>query len=215
MSLAPTTDPEQRPTRLLSRRSASLLIAVLCLGGAAVDQGTKLLALRFLTPGRPIPLVSDILQLFLLRNAGAAFSTGESLTIVFSLLALVALVVIIAFVVPRVRSRIWAVAVGLALAGVLGNFIDRLFRAPSFLRGHVIDFLSLKHFAVFNVADMMLTAAAVLVVVCALFLKLNLDGKVFADEKADRADKATEPAAADEAASQPLEAVDGADRAGA
>ena len=42
---------------------------------------------------------------------------------------------------------------GLLLAGILGNLTDRLIRPPGFMRGHVVDFLQLPNFAIFNVAD--------------------------------------------------------------
>jgi signal peptidase II len=152
-----------------------VLIAVACVG-VAIDQGAKALALARLTPGQPIPLVSDIFQLQLLRNSGAAFSAGSGMTMVFSILALVVLLAVIVAVVPRVRSMFWAIVVGLGLAGVAGNFIDRLVRSPGPFQGHVIDFLALKHFAVFNVADVFLTTAAVLIVLDAVFFKIDFNG---------------------------------------
>ena len=47
----------------------------------------------------------------------------------------------------------WAVALGLLLGGALGNVTDRLVRSPGPLRGHVVDFMQLPHWPVFNVAD--------------------------------------------------------------
>lgn len=55
------------------------------------------------------------------------------------------------------------------MAGIAGNLTDRLFRAPGVLRGHVVDLFALPHFAVFNVADMFITATAVLVVAAMAF----------------------------------------------
>ena len=46
-----------------------------------------------------------------------------------------------------------------------GNLTDRLFRAPGPFRGHVVDFISVKGFAIFNVADMAITGAAILFVI--------------------------------------------------
>jgi signal peptidase II len=68
----------------------------------------------------------------------------------------------------RLGSTGWAVALGFLLAGVLGNLTDRVFRAPGFLRGHVVDFLQLPHWPVFNVADMCINVAAALIVIQAL-----------------------------------------------
>jgi len=144
--------------------------------GIGLDQITKALAIARLAPGESIPILSDVLTLRLLRNPGAAFSTGTSLTVVFSILALVVLIAVSVWVIPRVRSKLWAVAVGMGMAGVAGNFIDRLVRSPGPFRGHVIDFFSLKHFAVFNVADILLTCAAILIVLNTLVFKIDLGG---------------------------------------
>ena len=144
---------------------AALLALGIGILGYAVDQFTKMLAIDRLTPGEPQPLVGDILQLSLFRNPGAAFSMGTSLTFALSIFATVALLACLIFGLPRVQNMWQGAALGLLTAGIAGNLHDRLLREPSPLRGHVIDFLHLKYFAIFNVADMCITAAAVFVVV--------------------------------------------------
>ena len=87
----------------------------------------------------------------------------------------------------RVRNYVWAVAFGLLLAGITGNLTDRLFRAPGVLRGHVVDFLMLPHWPIFNVADMCINVAAALILVQA-FRGIRLDGSRVArrtDEPSD------------------------------
>jgi signal peptidase II len=56
------------------------------------------------------------------------------------------------------------VALGLVLGGAVGNLVDRVFRAPAPGRGHVVDFLELPNWPVFNLADSAIVAAAVLMV---------------------------------------------------
>ena len=70
--------------------------------------------------------------------------------------------------VRRLAAPGWAIGLGFLLAGVLGNLTDRVFRAPGFLRGHVVDFLQLPHWPVFNVADMCINVAAVVIIVQAV-----------------------------------------------
>ena len=75
----------------------------------------------------------------------------------------------------RIGTVAWAVALGLLLAGVAGNLTDRLFRAPGPMRGHVIDFLMLPNWPVFNVADMCIDVAAGLILLLA-FRGIRIDG---------------------------------------
>jgi signal peptidase II len=149
----------------------ALVIAVV---GVALDQVTKYLAVRELTGRAPVEVLDPLLELRLVRNPGAAFGAGASLTPLITVVALVATAVA-GYYVLRVRHRGWAVALGLLLAGVVGNLIDRMFRAPSPFRGHVVDFFALPNWPVFNVADICIDAAAVLFIVL-LLRGSRLDG---------------------------------------
>jgi signal peptidase II len=140
----------------------------------ALDVLTKHLAVAHLTGEPDKRLVGDLLQLHLTRNAGAAFSTGTAFTEVLTVVAIVA-VAVIAYLSLRVRSAGWAVALGCLLAGVGGNLTDRMFRAPGPFRGHVIDFLMLPHWPIFNVADMCINVAAAVILVQA-FRGVRMDG---------------------------------------
>jgi signal peptidase II len=75
----------------------------------------------------------------------------------------------------RLASVGWAVGLGFLMAGILGNLTDRVFRAPGPLRGHVVDFLQLPHWPIFNVADMCINVAAAVIIVQAL-RGVSLDG---------------------------------------
>jgi signal peptidase II len=138
------------------------------------DQVTKYLAVEHLTSQPDKPLVGDLLQLHLTRNPGAAFSTGTAFTEVLTCVAIAAVGVIL-WLSRRIGSRLWAVAFGVLLAGVAGNLTDRLVRAPGPLKGHVVDFLMLPHWPIFNVADMCINVAAALILVQA-FRGVRLDG---------------------------------------
>ena len=155
-----------------------LIAAGIGLVGVIADQVTKTLALSHLDPSRPIQLLGGLLTLQLIRNPGAAFSMGENFTVVLSLVAVVAAVGVVGWLLPKVRHLGWAVATGCLMAGILGNLIDRLFREPGPFRGHVIDFLQLPHFAIFNVADMFITAAAVLVIWLSMITQVTPAGVV-------------------------------------
>jgi signal peptidase II len=140
-----------------------------------VDVLTKQLAVRELTGREPVQVLGEVLQLQLVRNPGAAFSAGASLTPFISVVALVAACAV-TFYAFRVRHRGWAVALGLLLAGVSGNLVDRLFRAPGPFRGHVVDFFALPNWPVFNVADICIDVAGGLMVLF-LLRGIRLDGE--------------------------------------
>jgi signal peptidase II len=131
-------------------------------------------AVSELTGRGPVHVVGDLLQLRLVRNPGAAFSVGVSLTPAITVVAMVASLVVVFFAL-RVRHRAWAVALGLLLAGVTGNLVDRVFRSPGPFRGHVVDFFALPHWPVFNVADMCIDLAGALFVIL-LVRGVRLDG---------------------------------------
>jgi len=136
--------------------------------GYYLDILTKSLALRYLTPGQPHDFLGGWFQVRLLFNPGAAFSMGTGFTIVFAGLGLAALLVLAVLVGPRTKGPMENIVVGLLIAGVGGNVTDRIVRPPAPFHGYVIDFLGIKYFAVFNVADMCITAAAVTIIVVLL-----------------------------------------------
>ncbi|MSS45819.1 signal peptidase II [Cutibacterium sp. WCA-380-WT-3A] len=158
--------------RLRRWRLSMVVIAVL---GYGLDQWTKAEAVAHLDPVDPPRVLGGLVTLRLLRNPGAAFSMGSTATVVISLFAIAMLVAVCVWGVPRARHRWSIIACGMLLAGICGNLTDRIFRAPGPLRGHVVDFISLPHFAVFNVADIFITSTAVLVVVVAIFGRHEID----------------------------------------
>lgn len=125
----------------------------------AVDVITKIVAVEELTGSRPVEVVGHYLTLYLARNPGAAFSTGTAYTEVLSVIAIAATLVTL-WVARKLGSTGWAIGLGFLLGGVLGNLTDRIFRSPAPLEGHVIDFLMLPNFPVFNFADIWINIAA-------------------------------------------------------
>ncbi len=142
-----------------------VLVAV---GVLALDQVTKGWAEHTLQPGRPLSLIDGWFQANLTHNSGAAFSLGTGYTAILSIVALTVVVVCVRMA-RRLASTAWALAFGLLLGGALGNLTDRIFRPPGPFQGHVVDFLQLPHWPIFNVADSAVTCAAVLIVLLSLF----------------------------------------------
>ena len=143
-------------------------------GVLALDQLSKWWVQQVM-PGRaPIEVVGDWLQITYARNPGAAFSLGGSFTIVLSVVAITVAVVIVRMA-SRLGSIAWAVALGGILGGALGNLTDRLLREPGPFRGHVVDWIAVPNYPVFNVADSAIFCSAALMIYLS-FRGVGLDG---------------------------------------
>lgn len=155
---------------------ARVAFGVVAALGIMLDQWTKHLALTHLTEGESQPFIGTILRLRLIFNPGAAFSLGEDTTIIFTGLAIAVATGLLVYVLPRVRVWYWGVVFGLLCAGVVGNLIDRFTSPPGRGWGHVVDFLELPNWPIFNVADICIVVAAVLIVGLSLFARRGWQG---------------------------------------
>jgi signal peptidase II len=164
--------PSTRPSGASPRFRRTF--AVVAVVAYAIDVATKVLAVEKLSGGADVELVGSWLVLHLTRNPGAAFSTGTEFTLVLSAIAIAAVAAVVHFG-RRVGTRAWAWALGLLLAGVCGNLTDRLLREPGPLRGHVVDFLMVPNWPVFNIADICINVAAALILLQAI-RGIGIDG---------------------------------------
>jgi signal peptidase II len=140
----------------------------------AADAISKAIVVARMASHPPIRLLGGLLTITLTRNAGAAFSIGTSMTIVFTAIA-VGVIGYILRTARNLRSTGWAITLGLLLGGATGNLLDRIFRAPGLFQGHVVDWIQLPDWPVFNLADSSIVCAGVLVVLLAL-RGIRLDG---------------------------------------
>lgn len=148
-----------------ARRDARplLRVAFVVVALVALDQATKVWAVASLSDG-PVSVIGETVELRLVRNPGGAFGRFQGLTPVLALGA-IAITVFLVRTVRRTTDRLLLAGLTLVLAGALGNLGDRLFRSPGVLRGHVVDFVSVAWWPVFNVADSCITVGAVLLIV--------------------------------------------------
>ena len=139
-------------------------------GIIAVDQITKWAVVENLEEQRAYPVIGEFFRLYLVRNPGAAFSMGTNATIIFSIFQLVAFLACIVLAL-RTRYMAGALPIGLIGGGAAGNLVDRIFREPGGMHGHVVDFLSFGSFAIFNVADAAITVGVVCYLIYAFFIE--------------------------------------------
>ncbi|MFC4123571.1 signal peptidase II [Nocardia rhizosphaerae] len=148
------------------RRLPTLLIIAVVLFG--LDLLTKCLAVALIDPGESVPIIGDFARFTLVRNPGAAFSMATGMTWLLTLIA-VAVVIGVIRIGRTLRSLWWAIGLGMVLGGALGNLVDRIFRYPGPLQGHVVDFVAIGWWPVFNVADSSIVCGAILLVALTVF----------------------------------------------
>lgn len=146
------------------------------------DQATKTAAVNALEGGRHIDLIPGVLELYYIQNKGAAFGIFQNATVVFSVIAVLA-VIIIALVylrIPNGRKYIpFRITLIMIAAGATGNLIDRMHL--SYVRDFI--YFSIINFPVFNVADMYVTIAVFFLIILILFVYKDGDLSFLSDGK--------------------------------
>ena len=186
------------------RRRLRLLLAVAAVV-LVLDIITKVIAVKVLTPGQPVPIIGDTVTWTLVRNSGAAFSMATGYTWILTLIA-TGVVVGIFWMGRRLVSPWWAIGLGMILGGATGNLVDRFFRSPGPLQGHVVDFLSIGWWPVFNVADPSVVGGAILLVTLSA---MGYDFDTVGRRKANDAVEAADAPEGTETPDAPAEDVDG------
>lgn len=122
-----------------------------------VDRYLKMAALS--AAGRaPLKLIGDIFSFNFTANYYIAFSlplSGEWLNGLVSLI-IICLITYIFYLILKKKSERWTIILlTIILFGAISNILDR------FIYGYVIDYLELKYFTVFNLADIMISGGAI------------------------------------------------------
>ena len=141
-------------------RLASLVYATAAVA-YLLDRVTKVLA-EHLLPARPVELIPGVLQLTYTTNRGGAFGLfGNAPYLFLAATLLVCAGIVVASL--GITRRLLAVAMGLILGGALGNLTDRIVHGSG-LNGRVVDFIDLRVWPVFNLADAAIVIGAALIV---------------------------------------------------
>ena len=135
------------------------MVAAVAAAVVGLDALTKHWAVTALAD-EPIELFGPV-RLALVYNKAGAFGLGGAF-IPFLAVAALVLVVVMVTVGSATAKAPTAVALGLVLGGAFGNVGDRIFRAPGFLQGAVVDFVDVGFWPVFNLADSAITCGCLL-----------------------------------------------------
>lgn len=133
------------------------VLALIILGIIIVfaDQFSKHLVETYLYLGQSIPIISDIVNITLLRNPGALFGFMPDGRWIFIVITIISLAIMVLLMIEIPRGKIYMrVGMTLIMAGALGNLIDRV------RFGYVIDFIDFGFWPVFNIADTALIVGA-------------------------------------------------------
>jgi signal peptidase II len=150
----------------MKRRISTVAVIAVASGVFGCDGATKSLARDRLEGRQPVDLISGVLTLRYVENPGMAFNLERMLPErvrrpILLLAGFLFVPVIILALRRRSSSLVELGGIALLIGGAAGNHYDRVFR------GHVVDFIHVTHWPVFNVADMALVAGAALVVIAA------------------------------------------------
>ncbi|MCK8611870.1 signal peptidase II [Apilactobacillus nanyangensis] len=142
-----------------------ILISLCALVG--IDQAIKIWISANISETSSTTIIPGVLSITNLHNSGAAWSILEGQQWLFSIITLVAVVVIVYFMIKLKGRKLYLTSTTILLAGILGNFINR------FLQGYVVDMFQVDfiNFPVFNFADICITFGIIL-----LFFAILRDG---------------------------------------
>ena len=125
-----------------------MFIYALSLFIVVLDQLTKYVALKYLSPYQSIPVIPNVFHLSLVKNTGIAFGFFGDRARLLTAVVIVCLLGLLFLAFQMRRARLLErVALGFILGGAAGNLIDRI------TAGHVVDFFDFRIWPVFNVAD--------------------------------------------------------------
>jgi signal peptidase II len=162
------------------KRARWPLLAGVAVATLAADQATKIAAAQMLTEHRPYPVAGHWLYLTLARNPGGAFGLLPQAAVYLTVASAVVAVIILLHARAAVaHSSLLTAALAMVLGGALGNLADRV------RLGHVIDFIDLRVWPVFNVADIAVTVGVALVILT-LLVSPAPSGRGHADEAGGR-----------------------------
>lgn len=142
------------------RRSRLVLLALVAAAIYVADVATKIAVVAFIEEDDPVQVGGTNVSLRLIRNPGAAFGFGVNATAIITAITF-AVVLAVLHSSRRLGSTRWALTLGLLLGGAAGNLTDRLTRSPGFLTGHVVDFVEIPGWPIFNVADLSICLAGI------------------------------------------------------
>jgi signal peptidase II len=148
-----------------SGRKKQILIALFlffCIVG--LDQFLKYLVSVNLSFRESIPVIKNILHITFITNTGAAFGVFKDSAMIFGAISITAVVFILSIILKLIKqgrfltNPLLDFGLILVVSGAMGNLLDRL------RLGYVIDFIDVRVWPVFNIADTAITIGTFLLI---------------------------------------------------
>ncbi|MEZ4813295.1 MAG: signal peptidase II [Caldisericia bacterium] len=132
-----------------------------------LDQLSKIIVSHALKLGQSSPLIPGVVSAVKVHNYGTIWGLAQGSNMIFAGLAIVIITLIVVFTPMIVKDKWTSITIGMILGGAVGNLLDRI------TRGFVVDFIHVDFidFPVFNVADMGIVVAAILLVIIMFFME--------------------------------------------
>ena len=125
----------------------------------SIDQVSKAIISSKLSLGQSIPIIKNVLHITFIKNTGAAFGLFKNSTYFFIAVSVTAIIIIGAMLIKSIRNKGFLdIGLILIMSGALGNLIDRV------RLGYVIDFIDVRVWPVFNIADSAITIGTILLI---------------------------------------------------
>ncbi|MDD5527919.1 MAG: signal peptidase II [Patescibacteria group bacterium] len=141
----------------------TVLFIILAVFFVAADRLLAALSLKGVFDA-PIPLVGNIFSLHYVKNFYIAFSIPFSGPILTAIIGIIIIILIIYWLKLAMRNTNLAPLTILIIGAIL-NFTDRI------EYGYVIDYFDLKYFTIFNLADIIIVAGVLIIILKGLTKK--------------------------------------------
>lgn len=134
----------------------------------AIDQISKYIMIENLSDTRFQTVINGFFDLVLVANSGVSFGIGNELSPIFWIIIAIAIIVLLLYWMVKEQNYWQRIGFAFAIGGGVGNIIDRIWH------GAVVDFLYFHYhnqysFPAFNIADIMITSGAVILIYFIIF----------------------------------------------
>lgn len=138
-----------------------------------LDQAIKFVVRTNMDLHSSIAVIDGIFHITYIQNTGAAFSILRGHTYGLILITVAITIGILIYLYKLRKTAYWSLMLSLSLivAGGVGNIIDRL------SLGYVVDFLDLRVWPIFNLADIYVCTGCALLVIYVFFIEPKLNVK--------------------------------------